>query len=65
MARRAEYHRQFGRYRVYDDTITTWKVVDTATGEVIHAGLEHYEAHLRANKYNAEGAPQDDGADSG
>lgn len=65
MSRRVQYSRNQGRYRVYDDTITTWKIVDTQTGEVLQSGLEHYEAHLRASKFNAEGAPQNDGEDGG
>lgn len=59
MARRIQYERRHGRYRVYDDTITTWKVVDTVTGTIVEAGLPHYEAYLRANKLNAEGIDED------
>jgi uncharacterized protein (DUF2249 family) len=49
------------RYRVTDDTITTWKIVDDETGREI-LGLAHQKAVNMADKFNTgqEGWPEGD-----
>lgn len=54
MARRLVVERDFGRYRVEDESITTWRIRDSQSGEIVRTDMEHYEAHLEAQRMNAE-----------
>lgn len=43
-----------GRYRVVDDTISTWAVRDTETGEIVEKGLTKLRAELKAEELNGD-----------